>query len=106
MPAIHVNDETFATEVLETTKPVLVDFWAPWCGPCRAMSSVVDDIADELSEDVTVVKANVDESSAAATRYGIQSIPAFLVLKQGKVLETLTGVVSKERLLALLDHKP
>ncbi len=100
MPALHVNDKNFDASVNQESQPVLVDFFADWCGPCRAMSPVVDEVADELAGKAKVVKVNVDEAPEAATRYGIQSIPAFVVFKDGKVQSTLTGVVNKETLIA------
>jgi thioredoxin 1 len=103
MAATHVDDKSFATEVLEPKGAVLIDFHAAWCGPCRAMGPVVDEIADELGERGKVVKANVDESPEAAAKYGVQSIPAFVVLKDGEVQEKFSGAVSKDRLLAAIE---
>lgn len=98
MAAITVNDQTFQTTVLDNSKPVLVDFWAPWCGPCRSMSSVVDELADEVGTDAVVVKVNVDEAAATAAEYNVSSIPTFAVIQNGQVRERLGGVVSKETL--------
>ncbi|EMI55926.1 thioredoxin [Rhodopirellula sallentina] len=98
MSAVNVNDQTFQTEVLESPKPVLVDFWAPWCGPCRMMGPVVDELADELQSDAVVVKVNVDEATDTATRYGVQSIPTFAVIKDGELVQQLSGVLPKETL--------
>ncbi|MEM9367989.1 MAG: thioredoxin [Planctomycetota bacterium] len=98
MSAQHVNDQTFQTEVLESSKPVLVDFWAPWCGPCRMMSTVVDELAEDVGGDAVVVKANVDEAPEIAAKYGIQSIPTFAVIKDGEVQSQLGGIQSKEAL--------
>lgn len=103
MKAIHVNENDFNDVVLQDDAPVLVDFWAPWCGPCRAMSDIVDDVADEVAGRATVVKANVDETAATAARYGVQSIPAFVVLRNGEVQDQFSGVVPRERLLAALQ---
>ena len=103
MSATKITPATFNEQVLESGTPVLVDFWAPWCGPCRAMSSVVDEVATEVGERANVVKANVDELSEAAAKFGVQSIPAFFVVQNGEVKEQLTGVVSKERLLEVLE---
>lgn len=103
MAAVHVNDQSFDQQVLHGDQPVLVDFWAPWCGPCRAMSGVVDEVATEVAGRATVVKANVDESHEVAQRYGIQSIPAFVLFRDGKVESQFAGVVPKDRLIDAID---
>ncbi|HAD62144.1 MAG TPA: thioredoxin [Planctomycetaceae bacterium] len=105
MNAINVNGTNFKEQVELANGPVLVDFWAPWCGPCRAMTGVVDEVAEAMDGQARVVKANVDETGSAAARYGIQAIPAFLVLEGGEVKERLTGVVTRETILdALRAH--
>ena len=98
MSAKNVNDQNFQSEVLDSSTPVLVDFWAPWCGPCRTMVPVVDELADEIGDDAKVVKVNVDEAAETAAKYGIQSIPTFAVIKDGKVERQLGGVQPKEAL--------
>ena len=103
MSATNVTDKTFNESVLQSDQPVLVDFWAAWCGPCRAMSSVVDEVADEIGDRAKVVKANVDEVTEAAAKFGVQSIPAFFVVQNGEVKDQLLGVVPKERLLKALE---
>ena len=99
MPATHIDDKNFDQSLSENSGTVLIDFWAPWCGPCRAMGGIVDELADEVGETATVVKANVDESPEAAQKFGIQSIPTFVVVKDGEVKERFSGVVTKQRLL-------
>ena len=101
MAAMKINAENFEQEVLLSEKPVLVDFWAPWCSPCRELVPIVDALAEELS-DVKVVKINVDEEVALARKYRVFSIPTVLVIKDGQVANKSVGVQSREELLAML----
>lgn len=98
MPALHVNDDNFTEDILQSQKPVLVDFWAPWCGPCRMMGPVVDELADDMGEEAVVAKINVDEAAATAASYGVSSIPAFAIIRNGVVVKQLNGVLPKEAL--------
>lgn len=98
-----ITKETFDELVLRSDKPVLVDFWAPWCGPCRMVSPLVDEIAEER-EDVVVGKVNVDEQPELAAQFGVMSIPTLLVFKDGEVAQKAVGARPKDALLALLDR--
>ena len=102
MSAISVTKETFHKEVMLSEKPVLVDFWAPWCGPCRMVLPLVEEIAEER-DDIKVGKINVDEEVELASRFGIMSIPTLLVIKDGQVVNKAMGARPKDAILALLD---
>ena len=103
--AIEVNDSEFETEVLQSEQPVLVDFWAPWCGPCRQIAPMIDEIASENEGSAKVVKVNIDESPQAAQSYGVTSIPTLMVFKGGEVVERF-GPQPKSKLQEALDsHK-
>ena len=90
------TDATFNNEVLNSEQPVLVDFWAPWCGPCRAVGPTIDALAEEFDGSAKVGKVNIDDNPQAASGYGIKSIPAVLIFKDGEVVDTLVGVQPKE----------
>ena len=92
----EVSDATFDQEVLKSTQPVLVDFWASWCGPCKAIAPIVDDLAAKYSGQLKVAKVNVDQNSATPSRYGVRGIPALLFFKDGKVADQLVGYVPQE----------
>ena len=102
MSAININQTNFPAEVLRSDRPVLLDFWAPWCGPCRMVSPIVDEIAGER-DDIVVGKVNVDEQNELAARFGVMSIPTLLVFKGGQAVNKAVGARPKEELLSLLD---
>jgi thioredoxin 1 len=97
--ALAVTDQSFETEVLQSATPVLVDFWAAWCGPCRAIAPIVDEIAVEYSGRLKVVKVDVDSCQSVAARYGIRGIPSLFVFKNRQVVEQVIGAVSKQALV-------
>ncbi|MCK9424654.1 MAG: thioredoxin [Ignavibacteriaceae bacterium] len=95
---VEGTDSNFDSEVLKSDLPVLVDFWAPWCGPCRMVGPIVDQLATELQGKLKVVKVNTDENQSVAVRYGIRSIPTLGIFKDGKVVDTVIGAVPKQYL--------
>jgi len=95
---IHVGTDNWENEVISSETPVLVDFWAEWCGPCRAMNPILEELSDELSGQLKVAKVNVDENQQLAGQFGIRSIPTLLLVKAGNVEETLVGAINKESL--------
>ena len=101
MSVIHVNINNFEREVINADKPVLLDFWAPWCGPCRMVSPIIDEIAAERS-DIKVGKINVDEQPELAAQFGVMSIPTLVVMKNGKAANRATGARPKAQILAML----
>ena len=98
---VQVNPSNFA-ELLTSDKPVFVDFWAPWCGPCRALAPVIDDIAKELSSDFVFAKCNVDENDNLAMKYAVMSIPTMIIFKNGKEIHRMVGTMPKPQLMAEL----
>jgi thioredoxin 1 len=100
----HVTDANFAAEVLEATQPVLVDFWAEWCAPCRAISPILEELAKEYTSKVKFVKLNVDSSNQSPVKYGVRGIPTLMLFKQGNVEATRVGALTKSQLVAFLDE--
>jgi thioredoxin 1 len=101
--AAHVTDSTFKQEVLDSEVPVLVDFWAPWCGPCRMVGPIVDEIATQYEGQVKVVKVNTDENPSVASQYGIRSIPTLMIFKGGQRVDMVVGAVPKTTLSSTLE---
>ena len=100
---LETTDQNFRTDVLEADLPVLVDFWAPWCGPCRAVAPVLEQLQDELTGRLKIVKVNVDENNEIAGALGVRSIPTLVVFKEGKAVEGAVGALSKQQMLELLQ---
>ena len=100
---IDLTDDNFQSEVLESDEPVLVDFWAPWCGPCRMIAPLIDELASDYAGKIKAVKLNTDESPSVATEYGIRSIPTVMIFKGGRKMDTVIGAVPKSTLANTLD---
>lgn len=95
---LEIDDSSFDDEVLQSEKPVLVDFWAPWCGPCRAIEPLVEELAEAFGDKFKFARCNVDENPVTPTKYGIKSIPTLIFFKEGKILDKIVGIVPKSKL--------
>jgi thioredoxin 1 len=104
MAAVHVTDENFKKEILESKVPCLVDFWAEWCGPCRRVGPIVEELAAEYQGKVKIVKLNVDQGQKTASSYGVMSIPTLMFFKDGKVAEQVVGAMGKAELKAKIEE--
>ena len=105
MSIVHVSDETFEAKVLKSSLPVLVDFWAEWCGPCKSIAPILEQIAVEFQDRLEIAKVDVEGSQSTAMKYGIRSIPTLMLFKDGVVEAQHVGIVSKEQLQKLLEPK-
>ncbi|MFP4452822.1 MAG: thioredoxin [Desulfobacterales bacterium] len=99
----EISDNTFDQEVLKADTPVLVDFWAPWCGPCKAIAPVLEEIGRDYGEKLKIVKCNVDDNPATPSNYGIRAIPTLILFKDGKKMEQIVGMVQKAKLVDAID---
>ena len=99
-----VSDSSFEGDILKSEKPVLVDFWAPWCGPCRSVAPIVDDLANQYQGKLKVAKINVDESSMVAMKYQVTSIPTFILFKNGQVADRALGAMARSEFVKFIDR--
>jgi len=100
---VHLSDDSFEEEVINTEGPVLVDYWADWCGPCKMIAPILDEIAGEYKDKIKIAKLNIDENPATPPKYGIRGIPTLMLFKGGNVEATKVGAVSKSQLTAFID---
>ena len=101
--ALEINDANFQSLVKDSDKPVLVDFWAPWCGPCRTIAPIIDELHSDMEDKAVVGKVNVDENTEVPVEYGIRNIPTLLIFKNGEVVDKIVGVVPKQQLIDKLE---
>ena len=100
---IHVSDSTFEEQVLNSGKPVLVDYWAAWCGPCKMIAPILDEIADEYADRLTIAKINIDDNQQTPQKYAVRGIPTLMIFKNGEIAGTKVGAMSKSQLSAFID---
>ena len=103
MATVSVTDENFDTEVLKSSKPIVVDFWAEWCGPCKQIAPILDQIAEEYADRVTVAKINIDDNPQTPQNYGVRGIPTLMLFKNGEIEATKVGALTKGQLASFLD---
>ena len=101
---IQITDDSFEADVLQSDKPVLVDFWAEWCGPCKMITPILNEVADEYESRVTVAKLNIDQNAGTPPKFGIRGIPTLLLFKDGQVAATKVGALSKTQLIEFLEN--
>ena len=103
MATLKVNDENFDTEVLKSSKPIVVDIWAEWCGPCKMIGPILEEISDEMSNEVTIAKHNIDEEPNTPTKYGVRGIPTMMLFKEGRLIDQKVGTLPKSSINEWID---
>ena len=103
MSILAINDKSFESEVVNSELPVLIDFWAEWCGPCKEISPILDEINNEMHKKIKIVKVNIDDNPNIPNQYGVQSIPTLLIFKKGEVIGTKVGACLKSELISLIE---
>jgi thioredoxin 1 len=98
MATINVSDDSFETDVISSSKPVLVDFWASWCGPCKMIAPSLEELSDEMASTITIAKINIDDNQMTPTKFGVRGIPTMMIFKDGKVISTQVGAMAKSRI--------
>jgi thioredoxin 1 len=96
---ININDKEFETKILNSTKPILVDFWAEWCGPCRMLGPILNEISNEIGDKIDIVKLDIDSNPETPSKYGVRGIPTMILFKDGKIIDTKVGLVQKQNLI-------
>ena len=100
---IHVTDESFASDVLQSETPVLVDYWAEWCGPCKMIAPILDEVSSEYTDKLRIAKLDVDQNQATSMKYGIRGVPTLMLFKEGNIVATHVGALTKSQLTAFID---
>ena len=104
MPVLNTTDKNFKNDVLDSSKPVLVDFWAEWCGPCKQIGPILEEISDEMSNEVTIAKHNIDEEPNTPTKFGVRGIPTMLLFKAGELKATKVGATTKSNIVSWIKE--
>ncbi len=100
----HVSDDSFENDVLKASGPVIVDFWAPWCGPCKQIAPILDEIANEMHDRITIAKINIDDNPNTPGKYGVRGIPTLMLFRDGNVQGTKVGAINKRKLVELIEE--